>query len=267
MPEGPECTIIANDLNAIASNKVLTSVNVLSGRYTKAPLANLDKIVGANILGIRNKGKFIYWIFDNGFYLFSTLGMSGGYTLAKETHSRVAFLLDNSLEIYYNDVRNFGTLKVAEQAKLDKKLKEIGPDMLNSPCSYEEFDKIINNKRIATKNLACFLLDQKRLSGVGNIYKAEICYTAAIDPSRNLSSLSEAEKHRLYDACKVILKLALDCKGSSQKDYKDVQGKLGSFLFSYANVYRRQTDRKSNPVAQAELGDGRTTWWCPEVQK
>ena len=67
--------------------------------------------------------------------------MSGIYSLTRTPHTRVVFLLDNSLEVCYNDVRNFGTMKVAEQADLDKKLKELGPDMLNDPCDYNEFVK------------------------------------------------------------------------------------------------------------------------------
>lgn len=265
MPEGPECTTIAKSLNEYCAGRTLNSIEILSGRYVRAPLANLDKILNQKIIKISNKGKFIYWVFDNKSYLFSTLGMSGVYSTTKGTHSRVRFLLDNSLDIVYNDVRNFGTLKVAGQAELDKKLKEIGPDMLNDPCSYEDFCNIIekNGKKI----LGPFLLDQKKVSGIGNIYKAEICYKAAIDPSRTLSSLSETEIFELYNASIEILELALKCGGSSLRDYSDVEGKLGNFLTNYAQVYKRTTDRQGNPVVQASLGDGRTTWWCPNVQK
>jgi len=267
MPEGPECTIQAEGLNDICQNRVLTNVEVLSGRYTRTPIVNLDKITNQKIIKISNKGKFIYWVFDNGFNLFSTLGMSGVYLTTQGTHSRVRFTLDKNLDVWYNDVRNFGTMKVATQAELAQKLSEIGPDMLNSPCSYNEFDRIFSNKRIANKNLACFLLDQKRLSGIGNIYKSEICYRAAVNPSRTLSSFSEAEKLRIYSNIPIVLKLAYAAKGSSQKDFKNVDGEDGRFLNAHAQVYRKTQDPLGNPVLQAELGDGRTTWWVPEVQK
>jgi formamidopyrimidine-DNA glycosylase len=264
MPEGPECTIVANNLNEIVSDKVLTDIKVVSGRYTKTPIANLAKLKDATVLGVNNKGKFIYWIMDNGFYLFSTLGMSGVYSLSESTHTRIKFTLDKTLEVCYNDVRNFGTMKVTEQAELDKKLKEIGPDMLNDPCSYNEFVKII--KKNSSKIIGPFLLDQKKLSGIGNIYKAEICYKAKINPSRNLCSLSETETHSLYTSIQEILSLALKSKGSSQKDFKDISGNPGSFLEDHACVYRRNTDRLGNPVESVDLNDGRTTWWCPSVQ-
>lgn len=272
MPEGPECTIVAENLNAYCKDRTLSSVEFLSGRYSRNPVANIDKILDANIIGVSNKGKFIYWIFDNGYYLFSTLGMSGIYSKIQETHSRVKFTLDKNLDLYYNDVRNFGTLKVADQDELDKKLKEIGPDMLNDPCSYDEFERILN--KYPNRIIAPFLLDQKRLSGIGNIYKAESCYLAGINPSRNLSSLSRDEKTRLYRSIIEILTLAYECKGSSQKDYKDLDGELGNFLQDHAQVYRRTVDKHyGNPVTNqfadgaTDLGDGRTTWWCPNVQK
>lgn len=267
MPEGPECTIVAKGLHELCYNKSITNIEVLSGRYTRNPISNLDKIINSKILQISNKGKFIYWVFDNNYVLFSTLGMSGVYLTTKGTHSRVRFTLDNFLDVWYNDVRNFGTMKVANHSELKNKLNEIGPDMLNAPCSFEEFNKIFSNSRIKNKNLATFLLDQKRISGIGNIYKAEICYLAAVNPSRALCSFSEAEKRKIWESTQVILSLALKAKGSSQKDFKNVEGEDGRFLTAHAKVYRRTTDLLGNPVVQASLGDGRTTWWCPEIQK
>lgn len=266
MPEGPECTIVANSLNEIAKDKTLTNITPISGRYLRNPIANLDKLKGAEILGVCNKGKFIYWVLDNGFYLFSTLGMSGIYSLTRTPHTRVAFLLDNSLEVCYNDVRNFGTMKVAEQVDLDKKLKELGPDMLNDPCTYNEFEKIINKN--SKKILGLFLMDQKKVSGIGNIYKAEACYLAGINPSRTLCSLSETEKRTLYRSIIEVLQLAFKSKGSSQKDFTDIEGNPGIFLEEHAKIYRKQTDKLGNPVESVVLpGDDRTTWWCPNVQK
>jgi formamidopyrimidine-DNA glycosylase len=199
-------------------------------------------------------------------HLFSTLGMSGIYSTTETTHSRVRFTLDNSLVIWYNDVRNFGTMKVADQAELEKKLKELGPDMVNHPCNYEEFEKIFSNSRIKNKNLASFLMDQKRVSGIGNIYKSEICYLAAVNPARTLSSFSDLEKRTIWKATLHILKLAMEAKGSSQKDFKDVNGRDGRFLDVHANVYRKTQDKNGNPVYGVDLGDDRTTWWCPNVQ-
>ena len=263
MPEGPECTIVANNLNEICSGKVINSIEILSGRYLKSPL-DFSSIINNKITSVRVKGKFIYWNFQDESVLFSTLGMSGIYSKTKDTHSRVRFLLDKNLDLYYNDVRSFGTLKVTDQAELKKKLKEIGPDMLNEPCSLIEFKKII--EKHSSKILGIVLMNQKILSGIGNIYKSEICYLSRISPSRTLSSLSEAEISTLHQCILEILTLAYFMGGSSQKDFKSVDGKLGAFL-NFAQVYRRTTDRLGNPVESMAIGDDRTTWWCPNVQK
>lgn len=266
MPEGPECTIVAQSLHRLLVGKTLTDVEVISGRYTKTSFGSLENILDRKIIQISNKGKFIYWEFDNESILFSTLGMSGGYSITPETHSRVKFSVDKNLLVWYYDTRSFGTLKITEKQELNKKLSEIGPDMLNNPCSFDIFNTIISNSRLKNKNIASFLLDQKRISGVGNIYKAESCYLAAINPSRTLSSLSIDEKIRLYHSIIKILNIAYLNGGSSQKDFKDIRGEYGNYL-SMSNVYRRTTDRLGNPVEGCELGDGRTTWWCPAIQK
>ena len=265
MPEGPECTITAEGLNYYCANRTLTSVKVISGRYLKTPLANIDTLQDLKILAVKNKGKFIYWSLSSEIYLFSTLGMSGTYSTTKTPHTRVVFTLDKTLEVCYNDVRNFGTLKVANRLDLEKKLKEIGPDMLNGACSFPGFLKIIEKNK--GKILGPFLLDQKKISGIGNIYKAEVCYEASVDPSRTLSSFSREELHRIYLSILKILTLAYKYGGSSQKDFQSVNGTLGTFLTDCANVYHRATDRLGNPVTSVSLGDGRTTWWCPNVQK
>ncbi len=265
MPEGPECTIIANSLNKLCQGKKITAIEILPGRFQKTPIANLNSILDTKILEISNKGKFIYWKFENSFNLFSTLGMSGGYSTAESTHQRIRFTLDKLLLIVYTDVRQFGTMKVANLRELEKKKKEIGPDMLNEPCSYNEFKKIVEKNK--NWKLGSFLLGQKKLSGIGNIYKSEICYLAAVNPARTLSTLQESELQLLYDSILFVLQTAYQCGGSSQKDFKDTNGTLGTYLRDYSSVYRRKDDRDGNPVVSCELGDGRTTWWCPNVQK
>ncbi len=244
--------------------RTLTDVNIISGRYLTSPI-DFSPIKNKKITSIKNKGKFIFWEFEDNTVLFNTLGMSGGWSKLQQTHSRVQFTLDNSLNLWYNDVRSFGTLKVANKDELRSKLKEIGPDMLNAPCSYIEFEKIF--RKFNHKQVGPFLLEQKRISGVGNIYKCEALYTARIAPTRLISSLSDSELLGLYDSIINVLSLALKMRGSSQKDFKDVDGVFGTFLGDHAQVYRRVMDRNGNKVESLTMNDKRTTWWCPNVQK
>ena len=236
----------------------------MSGRYLKTSL-DFSKIISQKVTSVKVKGKFIYWNFPNDSVLFSTLGMSGIYSTTKTTHSRIRFILDNSLEMFYNDVRNFGTMKVTDVAELSKKLKELGPDMLNEPCSISEFKKIL--LKYPNKLLGIFLLDQKRISSIGNIYKSEICYSSKLDPSRTLSSLSEIEIISLYTSIVSILAIAYEFGGSSQKDFQSVSGELGTYLQELSQVYRRTHTRSGLAVHSTVLvGDDRTTWWCPDAQ-
>ena len=117
MPEGPEVTIVTKQLNFTVQNKVIKDIELLSGRYTKKEPSGFTDFVdrainheSQKVLGVNNKGKFIYWLTSSG-VIFSTLGMTGTYKTKDNKYARVKWVFDDDTEIYYSDMRNFGTLK------------------------------------------------------------------------------------------------------------------------------------------------------------
>lgn len=299
MPEGPEVTKITNQLNEKLKGKVFQRINILSGRYIKTLPIGFENFhhyvnnVQPVLRGVKNKGKFIWWDFGPDNIVFSTLGMTGCYKTEADKYARVQWVYNNTESIYYCDMRNFGTLKFTNDVELTKKLKELGPDMLNDPCSLEDFVKICRKKK--TKSIVSFLLDQKAISGIGNIYKSEALYLAGISPYKKVEDLTPKELRDLYLAIDVVLSSAYLLGGSTIANYADTDNQVGKYfnkkavpieiervrkakitdvMFSSTveyflsghMVYQAKKDPFGNEVRKATLDDGRTTWYVPEVQ-
>jgi DNA-formamidopyrimidine glycosylase len=286
MPEGPEVTTIARQLNGVVQNKTIEDIEILSGRYTKKEpdgfvdfrdwAVNYDP---QTVLGISNKGKFIYWVMNSG-VIFSGLGMTGTYKTQANKYARVRWLFTDQSEIYYCDMRNFGTLKFFSRAlfmeALNRKLAEIGPDMLNAPCSIEEWLKICYKRSKDT--LVKFLMEQKNVSGVGNIYKSESLFLARLHPAKTIQECSERELRQLYHAVCKVLQNSFETGGATIKNYSDLynnQGKYVAFPSQAKDmtkartgimVYSQSEDPYGNPVKKLHLNDNRTTYFSPEVQ-
>lgn len=281
MPEGPEVTIIANGLNRLLKDCYIYGFSFNNkSRYNKKAPDGFVEFSGqiennpVKLVEIRNKGKFIYWIFANGQILFQTLGLSGGWFQEEKNHSGCQLYFKNRLKddvqtLYYDDQRRFGTLKfVSDKKELEAKLKTIGPDLLND----NEFDiadwlKIFHTKRNLNKILVKVITDQKILSGIGNYLKAEILYEAKLSPHRIIHTLEDKELAKLYKAARYCIKEAYKSGGTSLRHYSDIDDKKGEYGLQL-RVYRRKKDPQGNTVKAEKIGkDSQTTYWVPAVQK
>jgi formamidopyrimidine-DNA glycosylase len=287
MPEGPECTRTARQVDRAVRGKSLVNLNFISGRYTKnlpAGFANFYIALEDNHLpvkGVYNKGKFIWWEFGDLFpicYMYTTLGMSGNFKLQPSKHTRIAFYFDDDTAVYYNDQRNFGTIKfVFDDKNHQKKLDSIGPDMLNNPCTLSEFLRIARLKPRWT--MVKWLMDQSQISGVGNIYKSESLFLAGIRPDKLIEECTDEELEKLYHAVCQILSASYSTGGATIRNYSDLYNNHGQYTRFASNpneivaargghvmVYNQTQDIYGNPVEKIKLNDGRTTFWSPAVQ-
>jgi len=287
MPEGPECTRTARQVDRAVRGKSLVNLNFISGRYTKnlpTGFANFYIALEDNHLpvkGVFNKGKFIWWEFGDLFpicYMYTTLGMSGNFKLQPSKHTRIAFYFDDDTAVYYNDQRNFGTIKfVFDDKDHHKKLDSIGPDMLNNPCTLSEFLRIARLKPRWT--MVKWLMDQSQISGVGNIYKSESLFLAGIRPDKLIEECTDEELEKLYHAVCQILSASYSTGGATIRNYSDLYNNHGQYTRFASNpneivaargghvmVYNQTQDIYGNPVERVKLNDGRTTFWSPAVQ-
>lgn len=273
MPEGPEVKVIVNQLNSLIKGKVLIDFIIHSGRYSKKKPDNLDNFIkvmkdNGKINGVFCKGKFIWFELDNGWYIFNTLGMSGGWKVEKKEknfHWQLKF--KNLKDIWFTDIRNFGTLKFTNNKEdLDKKLKDLGVDIFTKDFTYDNFEKIIKSKRVSEKTLPEVLMNQKKISGIGNYLKSEILYASKISPYRLIKNLNNNEIKILYDNVKKISIDSYKRGGASPREYSnvyDVDGKYTQLL----KVYNQKKDPFGNTVKREETKDKRTTHWIPSIQK
>ena len=130
MPEGPECRRIAEGLARTVSGKKIINIEILGGRYLKKEISGITRFIENLPLGVAGAGvhgKFIYLICENEFSVWNTLGMSGSWKTQQGKHSRVRFDLSDGTSVYFDDMRNFGTLKFVEgKRQLIEKLESLG---------------------------------------------------------------------------------------------------------------------------------------------
>lgn len=279
MPEGPEVTIITEGLHAhLAKQRIHAFEFTEKGRYhTKAPdgwPAFTESLAQGHVTvkEVRNKGKFIWWVFSNGWLCWQTLGMSGGwYKTAKPATGAVVIYGRDRTRLYYNDQRHFGTFKFIppESAKqeLAKKLSNLGPDMLNdTTLTSIDFKKRLQHSALAHRVLAHVLVDQAVVSGIGNYLRAEILYQARLNPHRQLGSLSDADLSTLYTATRSCIAAAYKAGGTSIRHYTDIENTPGTYGFEM-KVYGRKQDPEGHTVVAERIGrDTQTMYWVPSVQ-
>lgn len=283
MPEIAEIAITAEIINSKFKKHTLVSFDFIGGRYARNPPVNYDLFNEDLPMVLKNansKGKFLFMSFigeKTNWYVWNTLGLSGRWSLNELPFSKAMLTFSDGSVLYFSDQRNFGTIKFStDVVSLNKKLKELSPDLLKDDFDLE---KITKYKIPVVK----ILLDQKKIgSGIGNYLSAEILYRAKISPHRLSSSLTKKEIKNLDYWIRYVIKLSymdnhvgymmgLDEEADKikRKNYHpEIKLKDETFKF---NVYRKKFDPKGNKVkADKIVGSGkqmRTTYWVPSVQK
>jgi len=274
MPEGPEVKKTVDYLkSAFKNNKSIKDIEIVSGRYAKGkPFQGYNDMsfeIPLKVAKVSCKGKFIYFFFDDMSSLWCTLGMSGAWQSYSTKHTRVIITTSDNQKLYFNDIRNFGTLKyVNSVSELTTKLASLGTDVLGEFDSFEkfrsEFVKGITKK--PKKTIAENLMNQSLVSGVGNYLKAEILYHAEVSPHRIVSSLTDTELYSLALFSQLIAKKSYESGGATISTYRNSNGEKGLYSRRFA-VYNQKYDLEGNEVIKETTKDKRTTHWVPSIQK
>lgn len=244
--------------------KKITGSKILSGRYSKSEPEGWSFLVTPGVVTeVTCKGKFIYISLGDDCHIFNTLGMTGSWSRDLRKHSRVLFELDDGGEIYFNDMRNFGTLKLVNQkSALEDKLASLGPDMLSEDVSLDLFRKRI--KRV-NKTIVEALMDQSVISGVGNYLKSESLYFSKISPHRIASGLTDSEIETLCSVVKSVIRKSYETGGATIYTFSGFEGQKGDYSRRFA-AYNQSKDPAGRTVKRETTRDGRTTFWVPEIQ-
>ena len=279
MPELPEVEVVTRSLKKSIKNRKIIKITVNNRNLRfKLPKNFKDVLKNKIIKNIKRKSKYIILDLGNHIYVILHLGMSGTLhipskksitnlsfynnpTLPKK-HNHVIIHFDK-IKLIYNDPRRFGYFKILNNKyDLDNYFARIGPEALGKDFNLIYLKNIIKNKK---RNIKNFLLDQKIVSGLGNIYVNEILHKSQILPMRSVSKLSSTDLTKIIKYSRITLKNAIKFGGSSIKDFKDVSGGGGGFQTKF-NVYDRENQRcnksKCKGIIQKRYISNRSTFIC-----
>ena len=224
------------------------------------------------IVDVQVKGKFMYWTFDNGWYMFSTFGMTGQWSPQEGKHMCLDMRLHDPdsheiSHVYFNDPRHFGTIKFTSSEKeLKEKLGELGWDPLHQDrLTAPWLNWLKSELSRSNKPIGQTLLDQSLFAGVGNYIRAEALYQVGMSPWRTGKSLSREDLEKLCLAIVDVMEESYKYQGATLLTYKDAYGNEGRYSSCF-KVYGRETDPLGNTIKKESTPDGRTIHWCPIIQ-
>jgi formamidopyrimidine-DNA glycosylase len=274
MPELPEVETVRRRLVPVLEGATIERAEIVDPRLTRPfdPAVVADRLVGETVATVDRRGKYLLWRLASGRTLVVHLRMTGSFRhaptgdLPADTHRRATVLLDTGAEVAYRDVRRFGTWELLDEGHLRPYLAtRLGPEPLAPSFSSRRLARIAEGRRSPVK---AFLLDQRRVAGIGNIYADEALWRARIHPLRPTGELDSDEVARLHRAVRAALRRGVELQGSTLRDYVTPDGDGGGMQNEF-HVYGRlgaPCDRCGRPIERIVVG-GRGTWFCPRCQR
>ena len=275
MPELPEVETIVRQLNRKIKGKIITGFfcNAPKILATHKPADLQKQIKGRKILDVKRRGKIILLELSDKLVLAIHLRLTGQLFVRKasdppDRFNHAIFYLDKNLELRFNDLRLFGQIWLYPKAQIEKnfdKIQKLGLEPFDPNFTLENFKKIIQNKKTKVK---AFLLDQSKISGLGNIYSDEVLFYAGIHPNTPVGKIPENKLKRLYTGIKKVLRDAIEAQGTSVDTYRNIYGKKGQYALRL-KVYQhtgKPCTKCGTKVTRIKIG-GRSAHFCPRCQR
>jgi formamidopyrimidine-DNA glycosylase len=275
MPELPEVETVRAGLEKHVLGKKITAVKQFHPRALRAEsLSTLRIFIEAKIKAVKRRGKFMWLEFDRPEVLVAHLGMSGQFKIQKagsefESHLRANFTLSNGKDLRFIDQRTFGWLAVD---LLEDEVPNLVSHVARDPFD-PQFDKRAVVKEIAKRKgeIKKVLLDQKMISGIGNIYADEALWRAKIHPESIACELTSTQILNVINAATKVMQRALAAGGTSFDElYINVNGESGYFERSLAVYGREGEPCRRTPRCEAEIiriaFANRSSRLCPGCQ-
>lgn len=272
MPELPEAETIARGLEAAVAGKCISRIRIHREEVVApmTPAAFRRALTGRRIDRVGRRAKWIDAALADGRRWVTQLRMTGHFTwsepapLASEPHLSASFLVEDAGVLRFYDTRRFGRMWVLtpdEYAALDARL---GVEPLSDAFTVKLFADLLAGSRAPIRN---WLLNQERVAGIGNIYAVEACHIARIDPRRPAGALEVNDVRRLHRAIRKVLVEAVERRGTTLSDYRDVLGDSGEFQ-NVLRVYGREGERCPRCRCEVERAvlAGRSAFYCPSCQ-
>jgi formamidopyrimidine-DNA glycosylase len=263
MPELPEVETIRLQLEKFLVGKKISKIEI---RKPKSFPDDSKQVIGAKVKTVRRFGKVTVIDLDNGNSLLIHLKLTGQLLINGiiGPHTRVIIEFDN-LKLIFNDLRIFGWIKIVKTKNAIKEgfIGKLGPE------PFRDLNLVLFKNILAktTRPIKIVLMDQEKISGVGNIYANDALWLAGIDPKRQANSLSIFEQKKLYQSVLDVLKKGIKYGGASDQHYIKPDNTKGEYQDHFL-VYGRKGEPCNNCKTKIEktfIG-GRGTFFCPKCQ-
>lgn len=287
VPELPEVETVRRGLSPAMEGRAIERAEIRrEGLRWPFPPQLAERLTGARVERLRRRSKYLLADLDSGETMLIHLGMSGRMTVsgleapfvpgrfhhehpAVEKHDHVLLHMQGNIRVAFNDPRRFGALDLiaTDRAEQHPLLASLGPEPLGNAFSAQYLADRLKGRKGPIKAL---LLDQRIVSGLGNIYVSEALFRAGIHPERAGGRIGAARLDRLTQAVRDVLQAAIEAGGSSLRDYRQADGELGYFQHSF-RVYDRAGTPCPTPECDATIRRivqaGRSSYYCPRCQR
>ena len=278
--ELPEVEVMRRDLEKDVVGRRIKAVEVKGSRNAMRVIRRHPKrkdftsrLEGRKLAKVERRGKYILLHLDSSDVLVTHFGMSGQFQRGNgrvgiEPHTHVVITFQQGGDLRFVDPRTFGEMFVTDADELGKvkELQHIAIDPLDQVFTWPTFQYLLAQRATKMKQL---LMDQKFISGLGNIYSDEVLFAAGLRYDRVSDTLSSQEVRRLYRAIQETLQDAIKLRGTTLDDeaYVDLFGKPGEYG-SELKVYGREGQpcrRCRTPIETVKISQ-RTSYFCPQCQ-
>jgi formamidopyrimidine-DNA glycosylase len=278
--ELPEVEVMRRDLEKDVVGRRIKMAEVKSSRNAMRVIRRHGKrkdftsrLEGRKLTKVERRGKYVLLHLDSGDALVTHFGMSGQFQRGNgrvviEPHTHVVLTFQQGGDLRFIDPRTFGEMFVTSADELGKvkELQHIAIDPLDQVFTWPTFQYLLAQRGAKMKQL---LMDQKFISGLGNIYSDEVLFAAGLRYDRLSDTLSSQEVRRLYRAIQETVQDAIKMRGTTLEDeaYVDLFGKPGEYQ-AELKVYGRQGEpcrRCRTPIQTVRVAQ-RTSYFCPQCQ-
>jgi formamidopyrimidine-DNA glycosylase len=272
MPELPEVETIKEDLRELVVDSEIERADVLAPPLVEQPSAEAfaRRLEGLRITGVRRRAKHLIVELGSGDSLVLQLKIGGQLLLVPpveepETALMLVLDLDGDRRLFLRDETGFTRARLLDSDELEERLASLGPEPLEEEFDTGYLQRTVGSRRAQIKPL---LLDQKVVSGIGNIYVDEILYDARLHPRRKANTLSADEWEALYTAIRSNLAAGIEHRGTTVRLYKDVLDRPGEHQ-NYLRVFEKHG--QPCPGCEGEVVrekvSGRPSHFCPACQQ
>ena len=274
MPELPETETIARDLDGAIRGRKIKKVSVRKADVLREVSARslAKRLRDATILHSWRRAKLVVIDLDTGDRIVvqprftgALLIDDGSFTGSELDYSTLRLDLDDGRALHYADVRRLGTVALMDADRFEEYSGKLGIEPLDRAFTAEHLSAVL---RATSQPVKKFLMEQRKIAGIGNIYANEALWRARIDPSRPAASVSLEEASLLRESIVDVLREAIEARGTSFRDYRDARGQRGSFV-EKLQAYGRgglPCRRCGSKLVTTHAIDGRATTMCVKCQ-